>query len=366
MTDINQQDIVASRVSGKKVKDAVFMQTHGSLPYEELRSMGIQPEAILDFSASINPFPMPERIKNLFMPENMAAYPDLQCYAARRALADLHAVPMEHILVTAGLTEVIFLLPIIAPFAVQLVPTYGDYRAAYSRETGKMVDLPFPENEGDTQAIADTLRSLNAALLIFCNPNNPDGCYLPAAHVDNWCKKLPDTVICVDESYQELGDRCESAISLIGGHSNLMVLKSLTKPYGIGGVRMGYAVCSGQLLNELKRRVLPWGVCSIAQRIIPALVENHAEFELQWKSIQDLKKDLMSALSSVGIATSCKRGPFFLAHVSQPSLVRSLMLRRHHIAVRDCSSFGLRNTLRIMPSQPENNLRLVEAFRQYG
>jgi|GEM_PF-5936033 len=366
MADINWHDIDASQSFGKKEEDSVCMQTHGSLPYKELRSMGIQPETILDFSATINPFPMPERVRELFAPENITAYPDIQCYAARRALADLHAVPIEHILVTAGLTEAIFLLPFIAPLAVQLVPAYGDYRAAYSRETGNILDAPFPEDEGDITTVADTVRSLNAAILIFCNPNNPDGRYLPAAYIDNWCKKLPDTVICVDESYQELGDRCESVLPLIGRHRNLMVLKSLTKPYGIGGLRMGYVVCAGKMLDELKRRILPWGVCSIAQRIIPALVENRTEFELQWKSMQDLKTDLRSALSSVGIATSCKKGPFFLAHVSQPSLVRRLMLRHLHIAVRDCTSFGMRNTLRIMPSLPENNLRLVEAFRQYG
>ena len=70
----------------------------------------------------------------------------------------------------------------------------------------------------------------------------------------------------------DLAKECASLVCSVKNNSNLLLLKSLTKPFGIGGLRIGYAVASEQLSTSLKALLLPWGVSSIAQGIVPAVI----------------------------------------------------------------------------------------------
>jgi hypothetical protein len=97
------------------------------MPYYELWQLGITPASVIDFSATVNPYPLPEQIQRIFTCEGISAYPDTECYEARHALAAHHEIPNEWITVTAGLTEAIFTFPNLYKRAVQFSPTYGDY-----------------------------------------------------------------------------------------------------------------------------------------------------------------------------------------------------------------------------------------------
>jgi histidinol-phosphate/aromatic aminotransferase/cobyric acid decarboxylase-like protein len=92
------------------------------------------------------------------------------------------------------------------------------------------------------------------------------------------------------------------------------------------------------------------------------LFEHRLMFVSQWDMLHRDKVKLRRALASIGVQSSAGRCPFFLARVQNTSSVRRYLLAHHRIAVRDCTSFGLKETLRIMPSIPENNERLAAAF----
>ncbi|MBD3315612.1 MAG: aminotransferase class I/II-fold pyridoxal phosphate-dependent enzyme [Chitinivibrionales bacterium] len=338
------------------------VQAHGSMPFNELRELNIDPASVLDFSATVNPFPLPENVKNLISPQEISSYPDIDCYEATKSLADFHGIHVRHIALTAGMTEAIFALPRLFNTAAQFGPTYGDYAEAYRRNNQYMESLLFPEASG----MPDTLQWLqhrSLDVVIVCNPNNPNGRYLSPDSIQQLCEVVPQTTVCIDESYQELGEDCETALPLLSHCGNLLILKSLTKPFGIGGLRAAYAVSSEETIQKLSNFLLPWGVSSIAQRIVPSLINNHQCFQRQWTDIIARKQDLMQALSNDRFIVSSGRCPFFLVKTGNAEHTRQRLLKEHHIAIRSCASFGMPEWIRIMPGREEQSRYLLEGLK---
>jgi len=340
-------------------------QLHGSIPYEQLRKENISIAGLIDFSATVNPYPFPEQITSKLTQIDISHYPDPQSYEAVQALAALHQIPSDWICVTAGLTEPIFYLPWLYKTAVCFSPTYGDYRAAFTRWKRHFIEFCYPGDESEFAEILAKLHKTHFNLLIICNPNNPDGNVLSNDQIQQLCLQFPQATICIDESYQEMSRTCDSALILTDSFRNLLVLKSLTKPFGIGGIRAAYLVCSGPALQEIRQMQTPWSVSVIAQNIIPLFVEQYPLFRRQWNAIWHQKQQLLKAFKQLGISTTTSPCPFFLAKVKDASGLRIKLLREHRIAIRDCSSFGLPEWIRIMPSVEPKNIRLIEALREY-
>jgi threonine-phosphate decarboxylase len=337
-------------------------QIHGSIPFKELRHLGINPSDIIDFSATVNPFPIPENIAQLINSKDIASYPDIDCYDAVKSIAEFYNIPVQWVAVTAGMTEVIYNLPRIFKKGILFSPSYSDYSDAYQRYGSKLDSIDFPDSEYKYQQTLNLLKSNRFDLIIICNPNNPNGFYLPIRFITELSECLKDSVICIDESYQEMGENCDSILPKIKNHENIIVLKSLTKPFGIGGLRAAYAVSSGKILQEIRNVLIPWGVSSISLRLIPAIFDNWSIFSSQWNLLHSEKKRIIKAIELLGINAIDNVCPFFLTEFEDPGNLRKHLLQSHHIAIRDCSSFGYDNLIRIMPSLPENNDKLIKIF----
>ncbi|MDG5816015.1 histidinol-phosphate transaminase [Chitinispirillales bacterium ANBcel5] len=340
-------------------------QKHGSIPYKELRAFGIDQEKILDFSATVNPLPMPQSIRSLFSADGIKSYPDPDSYDAINALSNYYNLAPEMFVITAGVTETIFILPQIANSAIQFVPTYGDYQMAFERYKKSIISLQFPASEKQLVSFVKYFRKKNADLLIVCNPNNPDGLYLTVDEIEYLCRELKDSIICVDESYQEMGKGSKSAVSIINSYENLILLKSLTKPFGIGGLRIGYTVSSAKNSGKIRSLVIPWGVSGLAQKVIPAVLDHIEEYKSQWNQIHKQKESLIGQIERIGIPVEHGVCPFFLIKMEKSVNIRLELLRRYSIAVRDCSSFSLEGKIRLMPSVDKNNRLLLEVLREF-
>ena len=337
-------------------------QVHGSLPYHDLRALGIDPETVIDFSATVNPYPLPGFIRETIAATPLHSYPETDCHEATAALSAFYHLPAEWIAVTVGMTEIIFALPALYDTIVQFAPTYGDYQLAATRRNRTIRTVDFPGDDHAFSTVCTELRNSSFDLLIICNPNNPTGAWLSPEQIARLCVFFPGAVICIDESYQEMGEACESVIPLVSKHPNLLVCKSLTKPFGIGGIRAAYALSSGDCLRRIKERLLPWGVSVIAQRLIPQLLDNYTLFSGQWAATIRDRNELIVNMERTGFGVDIGRCPFFLVKVGNASRMREIMLREHTIALRDCTSFGMPDRIRIMPEGPENNKRLCRAL----
>lgn len=340
----------------------MVFQIHGSIPYNELRVLGIDPSEITDFSATVNPLPLPERVYKKVSAQNLAAYPDIDCFEAVSAISDFYSIRCEKIVVTAGMTETIFSMPSLFNKAVQFSPTYYDYSAAFRKREKSIKSVDFPDNKTDFEKAYNLLKNEKFDLLFICNPNNPDGKTVSLSQIDKLCNAFPNSVICIDESYQEMSLESESALALTKKIENLLVLKSLTKPFGIGGIRAAYAISSPGIINKIKHCLLPWGVSSIAQRIIPEIFEEWEYYKNQWIYIHKEKNRIVRGLNRSGVGTKSSICPFIFVVCENATELRKKMLQKHKISVRDCTSFGMPQYIRVMPLDSRSNDNIVKVL----
>jgi histidinol-phosphate/aromatic aminotransferase/cobyric acid decarboxylase-like protein len=324
--------------------------------------LGIKAEEILDFSATVNPYPLPEKIIKCFSPEQIAGYPDSQCYDGINALHNYFNIPEECFTVSVGTSEVIYNFPHLFKRPLQFGPTYGDYQSAFTRFGCEIMTIDYPADSNSLKVTIDTIKKADTDLVIICSPNNPDGKRILITEIEMLCEQLPETIICIDESYQEMSDNCETFVPRIPEFSNILILKSFTKPFGLGGLRTGYAAGSPSIVQRIKKYSLPWGISTIAQRIIPLLFEEMEYFRNQWKLIMENRNQLCTELECSGFHVRKSVCPFFLLNIGDSEQVRQELLMKHRIAVRSCSSFGYPELLRIMPGDKEKNRILLKAI----
>lgn len=341
------------------------MQLHGSTPYKELRELGIAPSEIVDFSASVNPLPAPIDFCSVFIDIDFKNYPDRESVELINSISKCYSVDLKYICASAGTTEIIYALPKLFFKPLLLSPVYGDYEDAFQRENinvQKMI-FSFLMSEGIDSAI-EKLEDHQWDILIIVNPNNPTGEFLEYDEIEQILKKFSDRTILVDEAYQELGEDCSSALPLVAKYDNLIVLRSLTKSYGLPAIRCGWLSTSEKLKGELCNMLTPWQIGKLDEAVFIEVLENKDEYEKQWRKILVQKELMIKKLTNAGIQVYTGRAPFFLLDVENASSVRLELLEKFHIHVRDCTSFGLDNYIRIMPGLEESNNRLISAILQ--
>jgi cobyric acid synthase CobQ/L-threonine-O-3-phosphate decarboxylase len=332
---------------------------------------GINPEDILDFSANINPLGPPEWLRSVVSSalERLVHYPDPHCAALRTAVAERYAVPPETVIVGAGSSELIYLLPRALDLSEAVIPapSYSDYLTAC--EAAKVKTRVIVSREEDEFAI-DLERlevSLRGGELVFlASPNNPTGLLLDDARLRRLMRDRPRTVFVMDEAFS---DFVEGAGSLIRDRPpNCAVLVSMTKIFAVPGLRLGFAVADPELIRRIERLRPWWSVNSLAQEVGVAALRD-AEYVERTKQFVSLERRRLSgALRGFPrLKVFPGHANFILARVDKPFFdaqdLRDALLRQG-IAIRLCGNFhGLdARYFRVAVRAKEENDVLIEAM----
>lgn len=324
---------------------------HGGPDYGELRELGLTPADVLDFSVNTNPAPVPDELLQVIASADVSTYPDGESRRLRETAAEVYGVTPEHVLAGNGSSELIWLaaLAYLEPGDRVLVrqPTFGEYGAA-AHVAGAAVtryEGPIPEAP--------------AKLVFACNPNNPTGdCLVPSA-LDEAIRSRPDTLFVVDEAY---ADFVEGRPSLIGSGmaENLIVLRSLTKFSALAGLRAGLAFGQPAVIRALRAVKPPWNVNAVAQAAAEYALR-HPELLPDLCRLRSARDELVDGLRRLGLAPLPTHCNFFLVPVPEAANARRRLLERGCL-VRDCTSFGLPDHIRIAIRAPEHNRRLLAAL----
>lgn len=295
-------------------------------------------------------------------------YPDREATELRRVLASHLGVPIDCLVAGNGSSELLYFigLAFLRPADSVLIvgPTYSEYaRVAQlmgaavhychaSRETG----FRFP-----TDSVAETLRVLRPRMMFVCHPNNPTGQLAPTATVCQWADEFTETLFVIDEAYLEF---VPHAISFVGSlRDNIVVLRSMTKAYSLAGLRLGYAVSSTEVTDLMVRVRPPWSVSTIAQNAGIAALQDLGHLQRSLARLTLEKHRLLESLSSPPGKALPSEAPFFLIPVANATECRRRLLN-NGILVRDCTSFGLPQFIRVSPQTPEHNAVFLEAWQR--
>ena len=340
---------------------------HGALNYQELESLNIEPDQVIDFSSNINPYGPPQGVPDGLSNIDSTKYPDRDSIALRTVLAEQLNITIDQIMVGNGTAELIWL---IAFAFVQpgddvaiLGPTFGEYERCVRLMGGQVKWIKaLPENEFafGIQELHQALEDIQPKFCIICNPNNPTGTILKKEDIFTLAQAHQNTGVILDEAYLSFVPELTSSISL--NLPNLLVMRSMTKDFSLAGLRLGYAIGLAEIIGKISQVAPAWNVNSYAQAAGLAALAQKDFMARSNDRLKVEKKHLVSALGKQGYSIFPSKTHYFLMDVGDAAAFRLRLLQEHFIQVRDCTSFGLPAMVRVSTRQREENQQLLDAL----
>ena len=318
----------------------------------------------LDFAVNVIPGGPPEWLLEALGDglSRAAAYPDEG--PATAAVAARHRRPPEEVVLLNGAAEAFWLLAqVLRPqLAVVVAPSFTEPEAAL-QATGHPVRRVW--RDPDSFHLDPALVPAEADLVLTGNPNNPTGTLDPAATLARLAR--PGRVLVVDEAFMELTPG--EAESLAGRRDlpGVVVVRSLTKLWGLAGIRAGYLLAPPQTASLLRAARQPWSVNCLACAALAAWADHGADHAAhRVRRLAAIREQFAAELAALrGVRIWPSAANFLLLQVADGPAVFAA-LAACGIAVRPCQSFpGLTSDhLRVAVRDPADNQRLVDALGQ--
>jgi histidinol-phosphate aminotransferase len=278
----------------------------------------------------------------------------------RRLLAQRLDVPERLIHVNAG-SELI-LRQLFDRFGQQvhlLTPTYPLFPTIARSAT----ETRLAPADGFAFDLADLVVPDGTTLVTLVNPNNPTGTVLDMAVLPAMLRRHRSTMFLVDEAF--IGLAGQPVVHLVPDHPNLIVTRTLSKAHSLAGFRVGYAIASERVADDLNTNNDAYPLTRGAQAAAIATLEHEDQIAVRARMLRGLAQDLAAAMRELGVRTFPSQTYFFLADVS-PADARSIaeQLRERDILVRPLDDPRLGpGYMRITTSLPDRNTRFLWALR---
>lgn len=310
-----------------------------------------EPRPRYDFSSNANALgPNPYVLENIYKAD-LAHYPDPNYTELYRALAASHSVEEDRIAVGAGSSELIHRLVRwkATKSVLVLKPTFSEYARA-----AQIAGVEVWEVEGAEDYLSCLAR---ASLAFLCIPNNPTGEVYDFLQQAALMAKEHGVVLVCDLAYLPL---LQVSLEL---PSSLWKLYSPNKANGLTGIRGGYLIAP-ETIRDFRHQAPSWIVSAYAEAFLTSSLRPEAQAWIgtsipmlwQWRD------QLAQSLQALGLEVRVGQANFLLVKVNQASNITQ-SLRHKQIAVRDCTSFGMPQFMRLSAQKPEAQTVLVDELK---
>lgn len=339
-------------------------------PIEEVaREYGLNLALVCKLASNENPFgPSPKAIEagKLAM-ENAHLYPEVSSCKLRDKLAEKHAIPKESILVGNGSNELIellghvFLRPGLE--VVMGAQAFIVYKLVTKLFGAKPIEVPMSDFGHDLEAMLAAVTP-HTRMLFVASPNNPTGVANAEADLFELVDRLPSHVIlCLDEAYAEYLERSPDLTAAIRAGRKIVCLRTFSKIYGLGGLRVGYAYGDPELISLMYRVRQPFSVNAIAQSAAAAALDDLDFLERCHAENEKGRKVLVDGLEAFGLETIGGSANFVMSRVGDGQSVFEA-LQQKGVIVRPLRAYGLSEYVRITIGRPDENERLLGAVEE--
>ena len=338
-------------------------------------------EDVLEFSGPINFLgPSPKAVEAVKQHAKLIKfYPDPNPVEFKAEIAKYvgHGVEQENIVLGSGSIELIYAITEILPRGFKAlipVPSFSEYEKATLRVGGETVFVQLPENFAlDAERIKKTVTG-DTKILYVCNPHSPSGTlYNKEAVLDlaQFCDKK-DVIFSIDENYIEFAEKGQDTtlVGMVNEFENLFVIRSVTKFYGMAGIRLGYGVAAPSIVDRLETVKLPWSINSLASYATLAAFNDTEFIENTKRTIGKERAQLVKSLNEIeGLRVYPSVTNFVLIKITNRKITSTKLketLAKEHMLIRDCCTFmGLDDSyFRVTVRSATDNQKLVESIGQ--
>jgi histidinol-phosphate aminotransferase len=325
------------------------------LDQEEVsRRYGVSPESIIMLNRNENPYGPSPRVWEAIKGAPLHRYPDSRHFV--KAVSDYTGFPDENIVVGAGMDEIIITIARLflgrGDKALIPVPTYNLYGLAIRLCGARPVYQPrLPGFEVSREITED------AKMIFLCTPNNPTGNSISEETVKTIADRA-EWIVFLDEAYAEFAEK--SLLKIVKEHDNIAVGRTLSKAFGLAGLRLGYAIVPSWIAEQYRRIAPLFSISSLS------LVAGEAAL----RDLQHMRQNVSKIVSErermhfrmEGAYPS--QGNFLYIETPMRSAEITESLLRRGIVVRDCSSMpgAGDNHIRVTVGTPEQNDKFLEAY----
>ncbi|HEY8472338.1 MAG TPA: histidinol-phosphate transaminase [Natronosporangium sp.] len=354
---------------------------HSASYFALARSMG-KDAKIVDFCIPCNPyFPTPEMFDELRdQLETILKYYPSDAASTTNKLVSVLGLHPQTVAMANGSTELITWIDhlLVKESIAVPVPTFGRW-TDQPLETGKRVDM-FLLQEADNyrldlNAYLRFIRYRGSRVAVVCNPNNPDGGFIPRHDLLWFVDELHDLdLVVVDESFIDFVDaeRYPSLGADAAIRPNVIVLKSLGKNFGLHGIRFGYLVANPALATKVGKALPKWNINSLAEAVVYMFKDYEADYRESLRLLARDRRWMHDALARIPDLTVFPSQGNFLLVKLPPTWggveLRDYLIKEHGVYVRECGNkLGMTSQfLRLVVRPPEDVERLIEGMLAYG
>lgn len=342
-------------------------------PVEEVeRELGIT--GIVKLASNENALgPSPravEAVKQLA--EKMHVYPDANCFALRQALARIHNLAEDSLVFGNGSDDIIHLLGVtfLRPCdeVIQGDPSFVRYEAAAILNEAEYHLVPLTRDwVHDLDAMAERVNA-RTRLIFIANPNNPTGTIVTRTALDRFLSRLPDRVLTVlDEAYFEYAvadPAYPNGLNYVREGRKVVALRTLSKAYGLAGIRIGYGAMRPDIAEWLNRTREPFNVNFMAQAAAVAALDDREHVERTVAMNDAGKAAFYAAFGELDLPYAPTHGNFVWVDLKRDSAEVFQRLLRRGVITRTGDVFGAPTFLRVTIGTEPQNAKFLTALRE--
>ena len=391
ITLLEKPDIWALRLSGEawyEIDDIQDLDIAQSIfttdPIEKLHKMQSRYggywryPGMLDFCYLVNPYFPPKRLMDEIKANFetlISQYPSGMYVNALLAAKDF-SVAQEHIAVGNGAAELIKALLETSRGKIGIIkPTFEEYPNRLPEERLVVFNADGPDFSYSAQDVKTFFESRGVSDIILINPDNPSGNYIAKQRVlelASWAEQKGVRLV-VDESFVDFAEEADCSLideEIICAHKNLLVIKSISKSYGVPGLRLGVAVSADtELISRLKEEVSIWNINSFAEFYMQIAEKYKADYAVSLEKIKKSRAFLMDGLRKIPylrpIGSQANYIMCELTGAYTPRELSAKLLSEYGIIIKDLSpKLGQRPYIRLAVRDINDNQALLSALRE--
>lgn len=331
-------------------------------PLEEVkREFGLK--NVIKLASNENPLgPSPKAVEAIReYASKINFYPDGGSYYLKKALGEKLGVKEENIILGNGSDEIISLITrIFLQKGDQIIvgdPSFLMYKIDAQLSRAKVASVPLNNSRLDLSEMSKAIGP-KTKLIFISNPNNPTGTIVTEDVVEYFLRNVPPRILTVfDEAYYEYVEDTNypQSIDLLDKNSNIIILRTFSKIYGLAGLRVGYGVGRPEIIDLLNKARPPFNVNSLAQVAALASLEDEDQVDQSKSLVKEGKEFLYSNLRRLKVSFIPTQANFILIKIGKKAKDVEAQLLKKGIIVRGMEAYNLPHHVRVtIGTKPQN------------